>query len=288
MALWLCVCAAAQDSRYPATAEIADLSGPIMRSNFFGDVPTSASSSPNPGRELDLRLPALDELTVLPPIDPLIPTLPEQQFEIRPRTVDWTRLSTQSFFFLSIQHSARLVQKKTRRELSGKFFGEWANAVDGLGGWGDGDSILTNYVGHPMMGAISGWIFIQNDPSGIGREFEAGDLNYWNSRLKAMGWAAFYSTQFELGPVSEATIGHVGKKRGTAGAVDLVMTPVGGMGWIVAEDATDLWVKKIEAGHSAGFKRAVRIVFNPNRSVANVLRLKVPWHRDTRTMSWDK
>lgn len=287
MALWLCVCAAAQESRYPSAAETADLSGPIVRSGFFGDVPTAVPNAPNASRELDLTSLA-DSATEPPPFTPLIPTLPEPQFEIRPTTVDWTGLSAQSFFFLSIQHSARIVQKKTRRELGGKFFEEWANAVDGLGGWGDGDSVLTNYVGHPMMGAISGWIFIQNDPKGIGQEFEGGDLNYWNSRLKAMGWAAIYSTQFELGPVSEATIGHVGKKRGTAGAVDLVMTPVGGMGWIVAEDATDLWVKKIEAGRSDGFKRAVRIVFNPNRSVANVLRLKKPWHRDTRTMSWDK
>jgi hypothetical protein len=114
-------------------------------------------------------------------------------------------------------------------------------------------------------------------------------MKYWNSRLRAMGWAAFYSTQFELGPVSEATIGHVGKKRGTAGAVDLVMTPIGGFGWIVSEDAVDKHlIRKLEEGRSDALKRTVRIFFNPNRSVANVLRLKKPWYRDTRTMSWDK
>lgn len=226
-----------------------------------------------------------------PPLAPdAIPPEPgKQTIEVKPLHIDWAKTGAQSFFFLGVQHSVRLVQKKTRRELSGKFFEEWANSVDGLNGWGDGDSILTNYVGHPMMGAISGFILVQNDPNGIGQEFDLRDPHYWNSRLRAMAWAAFYSTQFELGPVSEATIGHVGKKRGTAGAVDLVMTPVGGFGWIVSEDAVDKhFIQRIEKGRSDGFKRAIRIFFNPNRSVANVLRLKKPWFRDTRTMSWDK
>ena len=240
-----------------------------------------------------LDLPSFDNTealnTVAPPVTPMIPPVPEPQFEIRPRGVDWSGVSAQSFFFLSVQHATRIVQKKTRRELRGKFFDEWANAVSGLNGWGDGDSILTNYVGHPMMGAISGWVFIQNDPNGIGKEFDVDDMAYWNSRLRAMGWAAIYSTQFELGPVSESTIGHVGKKRGTAGAVDLVMTPVGGLGWIVAEDAVDKHlITKLEEGSGDGVKRFVRIVLNPNRAVANVLRLKKPWHRDTRPMSWDQ
>jgi hypothetical protein len=161
--------------------------------------------------------------------------------------------------------------------------------VSGLGGWGDTDTVLTNYVGHPGMGAIAGYIQIQNDPKGIMLEFDAHNSAYWASRFKAMGWAAAYSTQFELGPISEASIGNVGTKRGTAGFVDLVMTPVGGFGWIVAEDAMDKhWVRKLEDGHSDGMKRFVRVLLNPNRSFANVLRLKKPWYRDTRPMDWDK
>lgn len=223
------------------------------------------------------------------PDSDLILTEPGALPEFKPQSIDWTRTAQQSLFFLSIQHASRVAQRKTRRELKGKFFDEWANAVDGLGGWGDGDSILTNYVGHPMMGAISGWILIQNDPHGVDQEFDVRDMKYWNSRFRAMGWATLYSTQFELGPVSEATIGHVGKIRGTDGAVDLVMTPVGGFGWIVAEDAVDKHlIRKLEDGHSDGYKRFVRIFFNPNRSVANVLRLKKPWYRDIRPMSWDR
>jgi hypothetical protein len=288
LALVSCLGAAAQESRFPASSESAGLNGPIIRTNFIGDVPAAPAA-----KSAALELPPLDNsdalMTVAPPVTPMIPALPEPQFEVRPRGVDWTGVSAQSFFFLGVQHATRLVQTKTRRELKGKFFDEWANAVSGLDGWGDGDSMLTNYVGHPMMGAITGWVFIQNDPNGIGKDFDARDMKYWNSRLRAMGWAAIYSTQFELGPVSESTIGHVGKKRGTAGAVDLVMTPIGGLGWIVAEDAVDKHlIMKLEDGSSDGLKRFVRIVLNPNRAVANVLRLKKPWHRDTRPMSWDQ
>jgi hypothetical protein len=264
-----------------------DLSGTFIRKNFASlDAERVDTSAGNTAPAVVTTEPLAN---VPRPQPDAIPAAPAQKLEIAHRHIDWNRAAEQSFFFLSVQHSVRLLQKKTRRELKGKFFDEWVNAVDGLSGWGDGDSILTNYVGHPMMGAISGWILIQNDPGGIDREFDVHNMKYWNSRLRAMGWAAFYSTQFELGPISEATIGHVGKRPGTAGAVDLVITPVGGFGWIVAEDALDKHlIHKLEEGRSDGFKRAVRIFFNPNRSVANVLRLNVPWHRDTRTMSWDK
>jgi hypothetical protein len=227
-----------------------------------------------------------DANAALVPKDSVSPAV--QSGEIKRTTFDWAGASEQSFFFLGIQHGFRMVQRKTRTELDGKFWHDYANAVSGLGGWGDTDSVLTNYGGHPMMGAVTGWIQIQNDPNGIGLQFDPHDPAYWRSRLKAMGWAAFYSTQFELGPISEASIGNVGRKRGTMGYVDLVMTPVGGMGWIVAEDATDKhFIKKLEDGRSDGMKRFVRIFFNPNRSLANVLRFKKPWHRDTRSMSWD-
>jgi hypothetical protein len=283
-AVLLCASGFSQEISAKELIEAPSLQATFVRVNFdlYGDSKASPGSSA--GSEVAEPL-----ATVPLPDSDIILIEPGPLPEIKPNSIDWTRTAEQSFFFLSIQHATRIVQKKTRPELKGKLFDEWANAVDGLGGWGDGDSILTNYVGHPMMGAISGWILIQNDPHGIDKEFDVRDMKYWNSRFRAMGWATFYSTQFELGPVSEATIGHVGKIRGTAGAVDLVMTPVGGFGWIVAEDAVDKHlVRKLEDGHSDGYKRFVRTFFNPNRSVANVLRLKKPWYRDVRPMSSDK
>jgi len=105
--------------------------------------------------------------------------------------------------------------------------------------------------------------------------------------MRAFGWAAIYSTQFELGPISEATIGNVGKKKGTAGYVDLVITPTGGMGMIVLEDVLDKYLLKKLEQHTVGIKkrRFYRMVFNPQRTLANFLRGKALWHRDSRPIS---
>jgi hypothetical protein len=199
------------------------------------------------------------------------------------KTFQWGSALKQSFEFLAIEHSFRLVQGKTRREFGGKFFPDYFDSVTNIKGWGDGDGIFTNYVGHPMQGAVSGFIQIQNDPSGKYLDF-SNTKEYWHSRLKAMAWAAAYSTQFEIGPISEATIGNVGKKSGTAGAVDLVVTPTAGIGLAIAEDAIDRYfVTKLESRARSRFSRIlIRSAMNPNRTFANVLRFKVPWHRDTR------
>ena len=119
-----------------------------------------------------------------------------------------------------------MLQPKTRAEMGGPFFKDWRDSIRGVRGWGDGDSVFTNYVAHPMEGAVSGYIQIHNDPRG--RKLEISNTpQYWNSRLRAMGFAALYSTNFEIGVLSEATIGNVGKKPGTSGWVDFVVTPTG-------------------------------------------------------------
>jgi hypothetical protein len=112
--------------------------------------------------------------------------------------------------------------------------------------------------------------------------FDAHSRDYWNSRLKALAWAAAYSTQFELGPISEASIGNVGKVPPTMAVVDLVVTPIGGFGLIVLEDWVDnRYIAKWE--RSGGFKsRFLRVALNPSRSLANALRWHLPSYRDTR------
>ena len=57
--------------------------------------------------------------------------------------------------------------------------------------WGDGDSFLVNYIGHPMEGAVYGDIFLNNDPKGRSARFGKSST-YWYSRLKAMAWAAAF------------------------------------------------------------------------------------------------
>lgn len=155
----------------------------------------------------------------------------------------------------------------------------------GLGGWKDGDGVFTNYIAHPVQGASSRYFQIQNDPAG--REVEFGrNGGYWKSRLRAVGWAAFHSAQFELGPVSDASIGNVGKRKGTMVFVDLVMAPVAGLGWMIGEDALDHFVvERLERPMaSIPLRRFYRVVFNPTRGFATLMRRKVPWHRDTRPL----
>ncbi len=197
----------------------------------------------------------------------------------------WKSVSSGSARFLAFQHVYRIAfQEKTRRFLGGSFFKDYGSSVKGLGGWRDGDSLYTNYLLHPMQGAASGFIFIQaNTP---GEEAEFGKAGYWRSRLKAFGFAAIYGAQFELGPFSEASIGNVGKTRGTMGFVDLVVTPIGGFGWILAEDAIDHFVvRKLERKWKRkGLIRFVRVALNPARSFANVMRLRLPWYRPGREL----
>lgn len=199
---------------------------------------------------------------------------------------NWSGALKQSGLLLGIQHSLRMLQEKTRNRLDGKWWQDYLTSIEGLQGWNDGNPIITNYVGHPMMGAITGFIQIQNDPEGIGLEWAPHHANYWKSRMKAMFWAALYSTQYELGPLGEAMIGNVGFDRGTMGYADLVVTPTGGLGMILLEDWLDKRVvAKLERGKSERQARFLRVVLNPQRSIANLLRFKRPSHRDTRPLA---
>jgi hypothetical protein len=199
------------------------------------------------------------------------------------RGFNWTGALGQSGLLLGTQHALRMVQHKTRVHLGGPFWSDYLQSVAGLEGWNDGNPIITNYVGHPMMGGITGYIQIQNDPGGIGLEWTPGSSAYWKSRFKALGWAAMYSTSYELAPWGEAGIGNVGYDPGTMGYVDLVVTPLAGLGMILLEDYLDSRViKRIEGSGGPTRGRLLRVILNPHRSIANVLRLRRPSARDTR------
>jgi len=213
------------------------------------------------------------------------PVLAQPPRPAQPRDgFQWRDAMKQYMTFLTFQHAWRLPQERTHSELGGPFWSDYVQSVESLNGWWDGDSLATNYLAHPMMGAVTGYIQIQNDPAGRYVEFGKSGA-YWRSRAWAFAAAAIYSTQFELGPMSEASIGNVGLKPGTMAWVDLVMTPVGGLGWIVAEDAIDRYViSKIEGRVGRTKGRLLRTLLNPNRSVANLIRFEPPWKRDGRDL----
>lgn len=156
--------------------------------------------------------------------------------------------------------------------------------------WSDDNPMLDDYVGHPMMGAITNSIWIQNDPKGMTLEFQ-NNRDYWDSRLRALAWTTFFSFEWKLGPFGEAAIGHNGDHYFTdkgvltneTGWVELVTTPVGGFGWTVAEDYLDKHVvTKVESKTGNPILLTVANFLTPARATANILRFRPPWYRDSR------
>jgi hypothetical protein len=171
--------------------------------------------------------------------------------------------------------------------------------------WGDGDDFLVNYIGHPLEGSVSGNIFIQNDPQGRAARFGKSSA-YWQSRMKALLWAAAYSAYFEIGPVlSEAAIGNEGgytyipqcgfyptcpKEPGKSykpptnntGWVDFTVTPIIGTGWLILEDFLEADVVDKLANGSPDLKfKILRGALAPSRTMSNFLAGRPPWYRPT-------
>lgn len=196
--------------------------------------------------------------------------------------IDWKSAFNQSLLFLGIQHGYAFTQAKTRRALKGNFFRDYVDSVKSLHGWEDGGRFFTNYIAHPMQGSFTGFILVQNDRKGRQTEF-GSSKTYWHSRLKALAWSAAWSTQFEIGPISQASIGNVGLS-GKQTWVDIVITPTVGFGMMVAEDAADKYIiKRIEQNFNNYYLKIFsRMLLNPTRTMANLTRFKLPWYRDNR------
>lgn len=191
-----------------------------------------------------------------------------------------------SFRLLTMQHSLRIaLQTKTRRELSGPFLKDYGASLRVPRTWSDGDGWLINYLGHPSQGAASGWIWLNNE-RGAEQQVLGRSREYWMSRARALAWSAAYSTQFEIGPYSEASIGNVGLNPKTVGWTDYVTTPLGGVAMIIAEDAIDhhLLTRLERSTDNRALRAVYRSVMTPNRAMANIASGRWPWHRPTRAL----
>jgi len=186
----------------------------------------------------------------------------------------------QAIGFTVVQHLFRLQEAKTRRELGGPFLSDWFKSVSNLGGdWSDHGKKFANYMAHPMGGATYAHIYRQNDRSR--RELEVGEPGYGGMVLRALAFSAVISLQFELGPLSEASIGNVGMRDPSKMAWgDLVITPVIGTAWMVGEDLIDEKILKRMDGQQIVWRNTVRFFLNPSRTAANMSRLKWPWYRE--------
>jgi len=186
---------------------------------------------------------------------------------------------------LIIEHGTRIAfQDKTRHELGGPFWSDYQKSVRMPGQWNDTDAWWVNYIGHPIHGAAAGYIWLDHEP---GAPLEISlSRRYWASRGRATAWAAAYSVQFEVGPLSEASIGNVGMDPKTTGWVDHVVTPAGALGLLVAEDALDRYVvRRLEGWTSSPALRAtIRVALNPSRALSNAVQGRMPWSRPTRPL----
>ncbi|MGA7218190.1 MAG: hypothetical protein WBX38_07750 [Candidatus Sulfotelmatobacter sp.] len=220
----------------------------------------------------------------------------------------WRQALTESFTFLLIEQ-AYVVHTDFRWVVSENgipFNHYWRDYKQSLSewtqsGWDDGDPNWFGYVGHPIQGALTGFIQIQNDPTSAALEF-SNTRRYWKSRLKAAVWDAVYSTQWNLGPLSEVTVEKYGSKdrapwnaNGSfpcntshcytgVGQIDVVMTPLGGMGWLIGEDILDKKVvRRVEnSTQNRMVIDTVRVALNPIRAGANMLHGEHPWYRASR------
>ena len=192
-----------------------------------------------------------------------------------------------SLKIVMIENAIRVAfQEKTRRELKGPFWADYRDSIRWPHQWEDTDNWWVNYIGHPIHGAAAGYVWIDHTPGAPADISLEG--RYWKSRAYALAWAAGYSLQFEIGPLSEASIGNVGLRPETTGWVDHVVTPVGAFGLIIAEDALDRYfVRWIERRtRNRVFRAALRMTFNPGRTLSNTTTGKHPWYRPGRPLGW--
>jgi hypothetical protein len=88
-----------------------------------------------------------------------------------------------------------------------------------------------------MEGAIFGFIQQNNDPRYRLVEWGSG-RDYWIRRLRALAFSAVMSTQWKIGPASEASLGNV-QPHESGGFTDLVNIPTLGVCAMMGEDVTD-------------------------------------------------
>ncbi len=210
--------------------------------------------------------------------------------------VHWHQLIIEGTLFNAFQDAGNLYTGYWYRyeTTHGNWWDRYINSAAGWAWnrWPDYNPFLDDYVGHPMMGAITNDIWIQNDPKGMA-VVQSNSWPYWRRLLRAGTFSTAYSFWWKLGPTGEAAIGHngdhnipdaSGKHRSNeTGWVELVTTPVGGVLWTMAEDAMDKHVvAPIEGSGRNPFAMIGLSMLEPAHATANIFRFRPPWYRDDR------
>jgi len=213
--------------------------------------------------------------------------------------IQWRPLILQEFLFVGVQHGFRLAtEAKTRRELDGPFFADWAKIIGNTqwNRWSDGDKWFTSNVAHPASGAVAAWIYRRNDTRARYLEQDFHNPAYRNALLRSFAVATVAAVLWKIGPLSEATIGHVGlyptvnkwglpiRDGNRSGLNDYVLNEAGGIPLMVCEDWLDKHVARPLEGQSHSRARidSIRIFTSPTRSFANLMAFHRPWFRENR------
>jgi hypothetical protein len=189
----------------------------------------------------------------------------------------------QSSLFLGVMHSFRFATEPSTRKAMGNTPLDYFEVLGAMHGWSDGDGYYENYLGHPIEGAVSDYLWIHNDLRYRNVEF-GKSRDYWMSRLRAYAYSWAFSEQFEVGLFSEASLGQIQRYCCAYGFVDHVITPNFGMIWLIGGDILDRYVTRpLENRTRSVIARSLlRAVINPPQSFANVLMVRYPWHRENR------
>jgi hypothetical protein len=236
-------------------------------------------------------------LFVNPPYQPVpLQDCPFDHTGARECRIHWHQLIISAALFNAFENSGNLYTGYWYRyeTTTGKWWDRYVNSVEGWrwDRWADNNPFLDDYIGHPMMGAITNAIWKQDDPKSMTLE-QSNTWPYWRSLLRQTGFSTFYSFEWKLGPLGEAAIGHNGDHyfgdQGTitneTGWVELVTTPVGGTLWTMAEDALDKHlIRHLEDKSRNPFALLSYQFLNPARGTANILRFRPPWYRDSRVV----
>ena len=212
----------------------------------------------------------------------------------KPCRVSWSRLLGESFLFLAAQHGGNIaMDHDTRDQLThGDFWAKYEYCVEHYrwSRWKDDDPFGVDYIGHPMMGAVTNSMYEQNDPKQRALMYE-NTRRYWMGRLRATAYSAAYSAQWKIGPASEASVGNTGINyyirardgvwTNETGMQDFFMTPIGGLAWNVGEDAIDRFIlSHVRHGTRNKWLLLASSLSTPGKSAANVARFRAPYYRD--------
>ena len=216
----------------------------------------------------------------------------EGELRGKPCRVSWGRVLGESLIFLAAQHGGNIaMDHDTRVQLThGQFWARYIDCVDNYrwSRWKDDDPFGVDYIGHPMMGAVTNAMYEQNDPKQRALTFE-NTRRYWMGHLRATAYSAAYSAQWKIGPASEASIGNTGigyyvrQRDGVytneTGMQDFFITPIGGLAWNVGEDVIDRYfLRRIQ--HKSRVIKFLASFTTPAKSAANISRFRAPYYRD--------